>query len=59
MCKNPFSNAIYPSYFGGKLHKVNILPFYIINFSNYEIESLFFKQKMDRVKHKIQDILES
>jgi hypothetical protein len=59
MCKNPISNAIYPSYFGAKLHKVNILPFYITNFSNYEIESLFFKQKVDRVKHKIQDILRS
>jgi hypothetical protein len=59
MCKNPFLNAIYPSYFGGNLHKVNILPFYIIKFSKYEIERLFVKQKVDRVKHKIQDILRS
>lgn len=59
MCKNPFSNAIYPSYSGGKLHKVDILPFYITKFSKYEIERLLFKQKVDRVKHKIQDILRS
>jgi hypothetical protein len=59
MCKNPFSNAIYPSYYGGKLHKVDIFPFYITNFSKYEIERLFFKQKVDRVKHKIQDLLRS
>jgi hypothetical protein len=57
--KDPFSNAIYPSYSEGKLHKLDILPFYITNLSKYEIERLFFKQKVDRLKHKIQDILKS